>query len=188
MTGNRLISWVPNLISLARLLSVPVAVYLILEEYYTSAFWIFFVAGLSDAADGLIAKHYNARTVMGSYLDPLADRTLLGAVFLSLGSMDHIAVWLVILIVFRDLLIIGGAILFQTLTQSLKMEPLWISKVNTVTQIALAGFVLARLGLGMPSNGFESALTYAVAATTLASGAVYVVKWSIRTATYEREP
>lgn len=185
MSGDRFIAWVPNLITLARLLSVPVTVYVILLGYYGWAFWIFLAAGVSDAVDGLIAKHYRVTSQVGSFLDPLADKALLLGVFVALGSLGHITLWLVILIVFRDLLIIGGALLFQTLTHSLKMEPLFISKVNTVAQIALAGFVLARLGLGASGWWLESLLGYAVAATTLASGAAYVVKWGLRAVNYE---
>jgi len=185
VSGDRFIAWVPNLITLARLLSVPVAVYIILLDYYAAAFWIFFAAGVSDAVDGLIAKHFQVTSQVGSFLDPLADKTLLIGVYIALGSLGHISLWLVILIVFRDLLIIGGALLFQTLTHSLKMEPLFISKVNTVAQIALAGFVLARLGLGAPGGWLETLLSYAVATTTLASGAAYVVKWGLRAVTYE---
>ena len=187
MTRDRVIAWVPNLITLARLLSVPVAVYVILLGYYGVAFWIFLIAGISDAVDGLVAKHYKVSSLVGSFLDPLADKALLIGVYVALGSLGHIPLWLVILIVFRDLLIIGGALLFQTLTQSLKMEPLFISKVNTVAQITLAGFVLARLGLELSGGWPETLLVYAVAATTLASGAAYVVKWGLRAVRYEGE-
>ena len=185
MTRDRFIAWVPNLITLARLLSVPVAVYVILLGYFGAAFWIFLIAGISDAVDGLVAKHYGVRSQVGSFLDPLADKTLLIGVYIALGSLGHISLWLVILIVFRDLLIIGGAILFQTLTHSLKMEPLFISKVNTVAQIALAGFVLGRLGLDASGGWVETLLVYAVATTTLASGAAYVVKWGLMAVNYE---
>lgn len=185
MSRERFIAWVPNLISLARLLSVPVMVYVILQGYYAAAFWIFLAAGVSDAVDGLIAKHYGVTSQVGSFLDPLADKALLIGVFLTLGSLGEIALWLVIMIAFRDLLIIGGAILFQTLTHSLKMEPLFVSKVNTVAQIALAGFVLARLGLDASGGWLETLLVYSVAATTLASGAAYVVKWGLLAVNYE---
>jgi cardiolipin synthase len=185
VSRERFIAWVPNLISLARLLSVPVMVYVILQGYYAAAFWIFLAAGVSDAVDGLIAKHYGVTSQVGSFLDPLADKALLIGVFLTLGSLGEIALWLVIMIAFRDLLIIGGAILFQTLTHSLKMEPLFVSKVNTVAQIALAGFVLARLGLDASGGWLETLLVYSVAATTLASGAAYVVKWGLLAVNYE---
>ena len=188
MSRGRLIAWVPNLITLARLLCVPVTVYLLLERYYPAAFWVFLAACISDAVDGFIAKQFGATSVVGSYLDPLADKALLLGAFVTLGIVGEIAAWLVIMVVFRDLLIIGGAILFQTVTQSLKMEPLLISKVNTVMQFSLASLVLARLGLGLPLEPAEGILTYVTAATTLASGAFYVVIWGRRAATFERQP
>ena len=185
MSRGPLIAWVPNLITLARLLSVPVAVYVILLGHYVVGFWIFIVAGVSDAVDGLIAKHYGVSSQVGSFLDPLADKALLIGVYVALASLDHVALWLVILIVFRDLLIVGGALLFQTLTHSLKMEPLFISKVNTVAQISYAGFVLGCLALQVSGGWIEPLVAYTVAATTLTSGAAYVVKWGLRAVYFE---
>jgi cardiolipin synthase len=98
----------------------------------------------------------------------------------TLGHEGRIEIWLVILVVFRDVLIIGGAILYHTLTQSLTMQPLLISKLNTVLQIALIGVVLAQLGLGIGSDEITQWLSYAVAASTLASGAAYVTVWGRR--------
>ncbi len=178
----------PNLISLARLLSVPLVIWAILAGKMELAFWLFIAAGISDAVDGFIAKQFGVTSVVGSFLDPLADKALLMGAFLTLGIIGHIAAWLVILVVFRDLLIIGGAILFQTVTQSLRMEPLLISKANTVMQFALVVRVLARLGLELPLGSAGVVLTYVTAATTLASGALYVVIWGLRAATYERQP
>jgi cardiolipin synthase (CMP-forming) len=176
---------VPNLISLSRLLSVPVAVWLIIAGHTTVAFWLFVAAGLSDALDGFIAKRYGARTVLGGFLDPLADKALLVSVYVTLGYEGHIQLWLVILIVFRDVLIIGGALLYQTLTQALRMEPLAISKINTAAQIGLAALLLARLGLGFEDHGATEILVHVVAATTLLSGAAYVIKWGVRAARME---
>ncbi len=96
--------------------------------------------------------------------------------------------WLVILIVFRDLLIIGGAVLFHTLTHSLKMEPLLVSKTNTAAQIILAGTVLAELALELSLAVLVHVLIYVVAATTFVSGAAYVIKWGHRAVNMEREP
>lgn len=180
--GDRLsvfgsLSLLPNMITLARLLAVPVTVYLMLQSEFTAAFWLFVAAGVSDAADGYLAKRFNAVSTIGSYLDPLADKTLLVSVFISLGFMGHVAQWLVILIVFRDLLIIGGALLYHTLTQSLEMRPLFVSKINTTMQIALAGVVLADLGLAWDLGAFLPFFLYATAATTLISGAAYIAKW-----------
>lgn len=170
----------PNIISLARLLSVPVMVYLILLEAYEAAFWLFVAAGLSDALDGAIAKYFEAVTEFGKFLDPLADKALLVATYVALGYQGQLPLWLVILVVFRDFIIIGGAILYQTLTQSLRMQPLFISKINTVVQILLACCLLAELAFAFEFGGATIALTYLVAATTFVSGAVYMIEWGQR--------
>ena len=172
----------PNFISLARLLAVPAAVWLIVTDHFTAAFWLFVAAGVSDALDGYLARILRSRTLLGAYLDPLADKALLTSVYVSIGYVEEMPKWLVILVVFRDVLIVGGAILYQTLTQRLKMEPLFISKVNTTAQIALAALILAQLGLGFDSHGVDQLLIYAVAATTLLSGGAYVVRWGWRIA------
>lgn len=177
MNVNGSFSLLPNMITLARLLAVPVSVYLILQNAYGSAFWVFVAAGVSDALDGFLAKRLGAVSVIGAYLDPLADKALLVGVFIALGYEGQVAMWLVILIVFRDLLIIGGAILFQTLTQSLEMSPLFISKINTVAQLVLASVILGELGLGRELPFISEALVYIVALTTLLSGAAYILKW-----------
>jgi cardiolipin synthase len=178
---------IPNLITLARLLAVPVTVYLILLGELLPAFWIFVAAGISDAVDGLLAKRLNLVSEIGAYLDPLADKALLMGVFITLGYVGQVPVWLVILIVFRDVLIIGGAILFQTLTHSLHVKPLFISKVNTAAQITLAATVLARPALGVALEEVPEILTMIVAMTTFLSGAAYVIKWGWMAATMERD-
>lgn len=180
------LSLLPNLITLARLLAVPVTVYLLLKSSYTAAFWVFAAAGLSDALDGYLAKRLGVQSEIGAYMDPLADKALIVGVFITLGYIGHVPLWLVLLIAFRDLLIIGGALLFQTLTQSLKMAPLMISKLNTVAQIALASVLLAELGLGLALPYLSAGLTYVVAATTFVSGTAYVVKWGWLAITLER--
>jgi cardiolipin synthase (CMP-forming) len=171
----------PNLISLARLLAVPLAIWLILQDRYGTAFWVFAAAGASDALDGFIAKQFGLRTVLGGFLDPLADKALLMSVYVALGYRGQVDTWLVILIVSRDVLIIGGAILYQTVTQSLTMQPLLVSKINTAAQITLAVLLLAKLGLGMVHDyGIIDAMVAIVAATTVLSGGAYVAIWGWR--------
>ena len=178
---------VPNFISIARLLCVPVIVWLIVTNEMRAAFWLFVAAGLSDAVDGYIAKKFNASTALGRYIDPLADKTLLVSVFVTLGLRGALPDWLVILVVFRDLLIIGGALLFHTLTdRTMRMEPVLISKINTLLQILLIGIVMAHLGLGLDDRGAASVLIYATAVTTVLSGAAYLVRWVRGTAEAER--
>ena len=175
----------PNAISLARLFSAPLVVWLILSNEITAAFWLFLMAAFSDGVDGVIAKRLGTTTVLGGFLDPIADKALLVGAYAALGSNGLLALWLVILVVFRDLLIVGGALLFRLLTRSLDMEPLMVSKVNTVAQIVLAAVVLGNGGLDLGLSMLIDVLILAVAATTFASGAVYVVHWTRRVAGVE---
>lgn len=173
---------VPNFLSFARLLSVPLVIWLITDHRMTAAFWLFVCAGVTDAIDGFLAKRFNAKTELGSYLDPLADKALLVGVYVTLGWTGHIPVWLVILVAFRDLTIVGGALLEQTITHSFKSEPMMVSKVNTALQISLAALVLARLGLGFDDMGLTGVLVLATAITTVMSGLAYLVNWTRRVA------
>jgi cardiolipin synthase len=183
-----LLPYLPNLISLARLLAVPVAVWLILVDRFTSAFWLFVAAGVSDALDGYLARRFGTRSELGAYLDPLADKALLTSVYVSLGYVHHMPSWLVILVVFRDVLIIGGAVLYQTMTGRLRMQPLLVSKVNTAAQIALAALVLGQLGLHFDSYGIDLVLMYLVVATTIVSGGAYIAIWGWRIAMHSETP
>jgi cardiolipin synthase len=174
----------PNLISLARLLSVPLMVWVILAGKMEFAFWLFIVAGISDAVDGFIAKHFGATSAIGKYLDPLADKALLVSVYVTLGNIGYLPTWLVILVVFREVIILGGAILILMLTEEAKIETLVISKINTAAQILLAAVILAIAAMGLKEGELPLiqvyiawGLTYLVAVTTFLSGAGYIVKW-----------
>ncbi len=169
----------PNLITLGRLLSVPLAVWLIIEARYGVAFWVFVGAGISDALDGYIAKHFDRRTRLGALLDPIADKALLVGVYVTLGIAGQLPHWLVILVVLRDVLILGGFALIQATTARQHLGPLFISKVNTSVQIALVGFVLARLGLGIDEGTVTAILIDAAAVTTVLSGFSYLARWAL---------
>ena len=176
---------VPNLITLGRLIAVPITVYCILIGQLEWAFWLFIGAGISDAVDGAIARLFNARTVLGAFLDPLADKALLVSVYLSLARDGLLPLWLVILVVFRDLMIVGWVLLAYTLRQPVTMQPLRISKVNTLAQLVLAAAVLAACGPGLPNLPVQTypmlfgwpldhLLEALVAATTVLSGVLYL--------------
>ena len=175
-----------NLISLARLISVPVVVWAIITGELGLAFAIFVLAGVSDAIDGFVARHFTGQSVFGSYLDPLADKALLTSVYVALGHEAYLPVWLVILVVFRDILIIGGVMLFFTLGKgSMKMQPLLISKINTAAQIVLAAVALGGQASGMAQPMVVAILVAVVAVTTVLSGTSYLVQWSREVARME---
>jgi len=167
-----------NLITLGRLLSVPVLVWLILAGQFAAAFWMFVLAGISDAVDGFIAKRFDMRTQIGALLDPVADKTLLVSTYVTLGVAGQLPTWLVILVVSRDLMIVGGFLLVQLLGASTRWEPLMVSKANTALQIVLVALTLARLAFAFDDHRLGVGLVYAVAATTVLSGAAYLVRWA----------
>src|SRR5258707_560437 len=142
----------PNMLSLARLLSVPLIVSLILSHQLMLALLFFALAGVSDALDGFIARVFKSRTTLGAYLDPIADKALLVGVFVALGKTGLIELWVVVLVVFRDCLIIGGILLLFLFKSTVEMKPLMISKINTVFQLIYAFFVLSQgeVLLGIP--------------------------------------
>jgi cardiolipin synthase len=152
---------------------------LILEGDYWVAFWIFVIAGISDALDGFIAKRFDRRTRLGALLDPIADKVLLVSVYLTLGVAGQLWTWLVVLVVFRDVMIIGGFLLIQAITALPRpFHPLFISKINTGVQVALVGYVLARRGLDADAGLIDLVLGIAVAITTVVSGLSYLVRWA----------
>src|SRR5438445_9612143 len=169
----------PNLISLARLLLVPVTIWLIISGRYGAAFWVLVAAGISDALDGYIAKRFDRRTRLGALLDPIADKALLVGVYVTLGIAGQLPHWLVILVVLRDIWILGGFALIQATTAPHRLGPLFVSKVNTSVQIALVGFVLARLGLGIDEGTVTGILIAAAALTTVLSGLSYLLRWTL---------
>ncbi|RDH87122.1 MAG: CDP-alcohol phosphatidyltransferase [endosymbiont of Escarpia spicata] len=169
---------IPNLISFLRiLLSVPV-VWLLFEREFSAALMLFAIAGISDGLDGFLAKHYGWESRLGGMLDPLADKALLMSSFLVLGALGLVPVWLVILVIFRDLLIIGGALYYHFSVEELQADPSLISKLNTLLQILLVILVVTNAGPYPLPAVLISALVWSTLATTVASGVGYVWVWS----------
>ncbi|WP_236552465.1 CDP-alcohol phosphatidyltransferase family protein [Belnapia sp. F-4-1] len=165
----------PNLITLARLCAVPATIWLILHRRLDLAFYVFVGAGISDGLDGWLARVTNTRSALGAMLDPVADKALLVSVYVTLAAIGGLPDWLAILVVFRDLLIVGGVLVLWGLGQPPRIRPLLVSKLNTCAQIALAALALFILGFGLAADGLLAGLVWAVALTTLASGIAYVV-------------
>ncbi|MET0348042.1 MAG: CDP-alcohol phosphatidyltransferase family protein [Methyloceanibacter sp.] len=179
---------IPNSLTLGRIVLVPFVVWLIITHEMTAAFVLFLLAGLSDAADGYIAKRYGWRSELGAYLDPIADKALLVSIYVTLGFAGHLPVWLVIAVVSRDILIVGAVVLSWMLSRPLTMQPLLISKANTLAQIVLAGLVLAELGLGLGLHELVSFLIWITGALTILSAAAYFWQWLGHMASYEPVP
>lgn len=167
----------PNCISLGRVLLVPIVFWLLLSDRHQAAFFLFVLAGLSDAVDGWLAKRYNLRTELGAYLDPLADKLLIVSIFVAMGWLKELPLWLVIAVVMRDLLIITGVLLARLLDHPVRIRPLVVSKANTFAQLLLASCVLADVGFKLGLTGVKDVLVVATGVLTVASLAAYTVAW-----------
>jgi len=168
---------IPNLITLTRLLLVPVAVVMIVSQAWSLAFAAFAIAGLSDGLDGFIARRFDMRSELGAYLDALADKALLMSIFIALAAALVVPVWIAVLVVSRDLMILGAVIVSWVLDKPVQIRPLWISKLNTAAQIAFAGAALADMAFGVMQGAWFETMLYAVTASTLASTAAYLTQW-----------
>jgi cardiolipin synthase len=165
-----------NLITISRLLMVVPLVWLIVSERPQAAFWLFLAAALSDALDGFIAKRFNAKTNLGSYLDPLADKVLLDGIYVALAMGQWLPAWLVALVLGRDLLIVAGVALIRRRHATFRPKPLLIGKINTFAQILLAACALGDLSGWIELAATVDFLIIGVALTTLLSGAGYAAQ------------
>lgn len=170
-------AFLPNLISLARLVLVPAAVDMIVARNWSGALAIFLIAGISDALDGWIARRYDLRSELGAYLDALADKALLVANYITLAAVGLVPFGLVLLVVSRDLMIVGAVLLCWVMDMPMRIKPHFLSKANTAAQIAFVVMLLGSLAFGFPQAPWFVPGVALVAALTLASLAAYFKRW-----------
>ncbi|MBV8105898.1 MAG: CDP-alcohol phosphatidyltransferase family protein [Hyphomicrobiales bacterium] len=177
MNISQVLNNIPNIITLARMLMTPLAVSMIVSQRFLPAFSIFLLAGASDAVDGFIARHFDLRTELGAYLDPLADKALLNSIYVSLAIYAGLPAWLAITVVSRDVMILVAVLVSWLMDKPVEIRPVWESKFNTAAQIALAGYALGVRAYGLNPQPLQTYLEWTVAATTLASGGIYIAQW-----------
>jgi cardiolipin synthase (CMP-forming) len=168
---------IPNLITLARILLVPVVVWAIATGNMYLAFMLFLAAAISDAIDGFLAKRFGMMTDLGAYLDPLADKVLIVSIYITLGITGIIPLWIVILVVSRDIMIVGAIILSWLVDRPVAIRPHLISKLNTAAQIIFACLVLASRGFEFNAEPVLTLVMVLVAVLTLVSVGLYLGKW-----------
>lgn len=172
--------WLPNAISIARIILVAPILLYIVDGKYGLALILFFIAGFSDGVDGYLAKRFDWHTRIGALLDPIADKLLVGGTFLTLFFVGLVPVWLAALVVFRDVVIIGGATAYNFLVRPVEGEPTRISKLNTALQLLFIVFVLSNAGFGWPDRIAITIIGAGVLVTLVVSGIDYVWAWSRR--------
>ena len=173
-------SWIPNAITVARVLASLPLFWLLEERHYVAAFWLAIAAGASDAVDGIIAKRFGWQSVLGGILDPVADKLLLTAGFLGIWWNHPELTWLVALVLSRDLVILAGAFAWWRLIGAFTPEPSGISKATTLAQLVFVAMVLARLAGHPVAESWIPPLALATGAVTLISGLDYVVRYGAR--------
>lgn len=177
MSRTTILAGIPNLITLGRLVLVPVVIALIVQADWPLAFGLFVLAGVSDAVDGFLAKRFKLQTELGAYLDPLADKALLMSIYVALAVESILPATVAILVVSRDVMILGAVVVSMVLDKPVAIKPLFVSKANTTGQIVLAATVLGGKAFGIGFGTWFVIMIWTVAALTLASGAAYFVQW-----------
>ncbi len=174
------LSWIPNAISLFRIVLVPPILMLILQGSFAWAMFLFWVAGFSDGVDGYLAKRFDWGSRLGALLDPVADKLLVVGMFATLAHLELVPMWLAVLVILRDVVIIGGATASNFLVKPVEGEPTRVSTLNTALQLLFLMVVLSRAGFGWPDEISVTVLGAAILITVVISGVDYVWSWSQR--------
>ena len=163
----------PNLITLSRILMIPFFVNFLVYKYYGYAFAIFLLAGISDGLDGFIARSSKQKTKLGTFLDPMADKLLLTASFVTLTALHLIPVWVSIIVISRDIIIIIGALMLILFQDDLKVSPSLTGKATTLFQIVYIVFLLLFIVIGKNIDNIKP-IMWIMIGITIASGAQYI--------------
>ncbi len=177
------LSFLPNLITVIRLMLVLPIAFLLIDGEYVFALVLFTLAGISDGLDGLLARMFGWESAFGKLIDPLADKLLMITTALVMGWLDGLPMLLAMLMVAKDLAVLGGVFAYTTLAGFPKISPTILGKVTTAAQILLLVFALANLAVPslLPAALFEFWIWFA-ALLTLADGISYLWLWTDRLA------
>lgn len=164
---------IPNTLTILRILLAPAFVIILLRHQYLYALLIFAAAGVSDGLDGFIAKHYNQRTILGAFLDPIADKVLILSAYICLASLQIVPIWIAVIVISRDVIIGIGVAIFGIFNVRLQVNPSLISKFTTCLQIATV--ILVLIDPDPRAMAIAKAVLYwATAGFTVASGLHYI--------------
>lgn len=171
-----MIAQIPNFLTLSRIAMVPVIVVLLGNRQYEMALVIFVLAGLTDGLDGWIAKRFGLQSAMGAMLDPIADKVLLISTYAMLAYLQDVPFWLVVVVLFRDFLIVGGYWFLIAMQYPVQIRPIFISKINTLVQIILVIMVLINQSQFLDLTALLPAMFIVVFITSFLSGLSYIAR------------
>lgn len=175
---NNILS-IPNILTLMRIIVTPFIVYAILNGEAVLALILMIAAGVTDMLDGAIARFFNQRTIVGAYIDPLADKIMLISMFVTLYHIDMVPLTLFLAVIFRDLIIVLGAVAYEMVTHQLEMEPSLLSKATTFMQIVYVVGLLVHMAWPAPDLWLNT-VQWATFLVTCASGLHYMVVWTYK--------
>jgi cardiolipin synthase len=176
----------PNIISVLRLVAVPVVAWLILQQRWEAACWLFLAAAVSDGIDGLLARWLNQMTQLGAALDTIADKALGVVTLVMLTQAGAIPLWVTLAILLRDSIIVLGALSYRGLAGHLEIHPTWLGKTHMFAEFMLLTAVLAGLGGLLAVDAWQTPLFVGVFVIAVMSGVQYVWIWGTK-ARRERE-
>jgi cardiolipin synthase (CMP-forming) len=167
---------IPNLITSLRIILTPIFIIYLINDELFPALVFFIVAGVSDAADGLIARLFNQKSKLGAFLDPLADKILLTSAFITLSARGHVASWLTVVVISRDILILLGVLILFLNSQDFTAKPSIVSKMTTCLQLGTVFMVLSSDFIPY-SHLVNNALFWLTGFMTVSSGLHYMYQW-----------
>jgi cardiolipin synthase len=177
MKHSPLFAALPNLITLIRILLVPITILMIADHEWDWALGLFLLAGASDGLDGFLARTFDLHSELGAYLDALADKALLISIYITLAVAGVVPASIAILVVFRDLMIMGAVVISWIMDRPMAIRPLMVSKLNTTCQIGFAGLVLGLKAFEWSIGYWFGSALLLVATLTVVSGAAYLAQW-----------
>jgi cardiolipin synthase len=163
----------PNILTLSRILLIPVFAIVFINGRHLEALFIFALAALTDSLDGFLARYTHQQTAIGTFMDPLADKTLLLTAFVLLGFYHEAPLWCLVMVLSREVLILTGWMVRYLLTRSTAVVPSVLGKATTVFQVALVVALLLKRHLTV-SDVVTNGLLYTAMAATAASGIHYI--------------
>lgn len=167
----------PNAITVARVLLIPVVAFLLLDHDYKLAFAVFVVAAVGDWLDGFLARRLNQMSQLGAVLDPIADKMTMMIVAILLSAQGMLPIWLAVVIVMRDAIIVAGAVAYRFVVGHIEMAPTRLSKANTFLEFGVLALAMARAGQLVDAEGWLMPLFILLFASVFISGAHYVWVW-----------
>ncbi len=177
----------PNLLTASRLVLAPIVAWRLLEHDVEGAFWLFVIAAFTDLLDGNLARWLNQRSVLGAWLDPIADKVMLLTTLSMLALTGLLPMWLLYVVAVRDLIILAGAEGYRRLTGKLDVTPTLSGKIATFMEFVLVSWVLADVALELGQDASIEPLAWLTALAVAGSGVRYVWLWTRKTSAFLRE-